>query len=871
MPWPRRKFRDRERDLDRELGADLELETAAQQADGLSPEEALYAARRALGNATLIKEDTRDMWGWNWFERLKQDIAYAFRGMHRSPGFTVTAVLSLALGIGANTAIFSIVNAVLLRPLPYRQPDRLVMLWEQGAKGDQNFVAPADFQDWRAQSRSFDRMAAFIHTTFSITGGDRPERVAGELISPELFPLLGVAPALGRGFVAADERQVPYTTVILSHGLWQRRFAGDPAAIGKTLESNGRKLTIVGVMPEGFDFPSGLIRTPPEIWLPLSRPPQEWTVRGFHYLRVIGRLRDGVTLPAAASEITAIQNHIAAENPGEAPFASVRAVRLANEISGDVRTPLLVIFAAVFFVLLIACVNVANLVLARSSARQREFAVRLALGAGRARLVRQLSTETLLLGVLGGALGVALAAAMTKAIVAIAPADVPRLAGVRMDSEVLLFTLAVSLLAGVLSGLAPALGFSARRVSEQLKAGGRGAGQAAGGRLRSVLVASEIALAIVLVAGAGLMAQSLYRLEQVHPGFRTENILSFFVAVPEVRYSAARQPVFFGDLMDRIRTIPGVESVGATTALPLSGTDDAYTFEIEGRPRLAGQPMMGAHYRVVTPDYFPTLGIPLIRGRVFSGRDTAGAVRAVVINETLARQYFAGADPLGQRMTIGNGRNSGPSEVVGIVKDVNHSSLSAKPTPEMYETYTQAAQSAMTLTVRAAGDPSTLLPPIRRELASLDTNVPLSKVVTMADLMDESLAPSRFRGALIGAFALFAMILAALGVYGVMAYALSRRTSEIGIRVALGARPAQVLNLMIGQALRLSLTGVFIGLVAALWLTRFLKGLLFEVAAADPVTFAAAAVILIATALAASYLPARRAMKVDPMSALRHE
>jgi putative ABC transport system permease protein len=388
-----------------------------------------------------------------------------------------------------------------------------------------------------------------------------------------------------------------------------------------------------------------------------------------------------------------------------------------------------------------------------------------------------------------------------------------------------------------------------------------------------MLVVSEIAIAIVLVAGAGLMAQSLYHLEQVRPGFRTDNILSFSVTIPQVRYPAARQAAFFANLMDRIRTIPGVQSVGATTALPLSGTDEDYSFEIEGRPRREGQPMMGAHYRVVTPEYFLTLGIPVLRGRVFSERDRADSVPTVVINEALARRYFPSEDPLGKRIVIGNGRRPGAvaSEVIGVVKDVNHSSLAATPMPEMYECYLQAPQLGMTLTVRSATDPRAVLPAIRRELGSLDRDVPLSKVLTMADLMGEALAPSRFRGALVGAFALFAMILAALGVYGVMAYTLSRRTSEIGIRVALGARPGQILELMIGRALRLSLTGVAVGLIAALWLTRFLKELLFEVGPADARTFAVAGLILTGTAIAAACIPARRAMKVDPMNALRHE
>jgi predicted permease len=553
MWWRRR--RNREQDLERELRSDLELEAEEHRDQGLSPETVRNAAHRALGNATYLKEDVRATRGWSCLERLKQDIHYGFRGMRRSPGFTVTAVLSLAFGIGANTAIFSMVNAVLLRPLPYREPDRLVMLWEQDRKGNDSFVAPADFQDWRRQNRSFDVVAAFIHTTFSITGGDRPERVAGELVSADLFRVLGIAPALGRSFVAEDERQVPYQCVTVSYGLWQRRFGGQTGIVGQTLESNGRKLTIIGVMPKGFDFPAGLIRTPPDVWVPLARPPQEWSVRGFHYLRVVGRLRAGVTLRAAADEVTAIQKRIAEQNPADA-FSSVRTVGLANDIAGDVRTPLLVVFAAVSLVLLIACVNVANLILARSSARQREFAVRLALGAGRWRVMRQLITETLLLAILGGVLGTALAVVMTKGILAIAPADVPRLAGVRMDSEVLGFTLAVSMLAGLLCGVSPAISLSARDVSAQLKAGGRSPGQAAGGRLRDVLVVSEIALAIVLVTGAGLMGQSLYRLEQVRPGFRTGNILTLFVSLPEAKYSSTRQTLFFGDLMSRIRMLP---------------------------------------------------------------------------------------------------------------------------------------------------------------------------------------------------------------------------------------------------------------------------------------------------------------------------
>jgi putative ABC transport system permease protein len=818
--------------------------------------------------------DIKVTWGWTSLEQVRRDLSYAARTFARTPGFTALVVLTLAFGIGSSTVLFSIVNAVLVRPLPYSQPEEIVTLWESDPKqgSAMNLVSPAAFRDWKTRNHVFTQLAAFIHTTFTLTGGDQPERVAGELVSSDFLSVLGAQPALGRGFLPEDEQHVPYTRVLLGHGLWERRFSADPKVVGRTMQVNGRPLTIIGVMPPGFRFPSELIRAAPDIWVPLARPPQEWLIRDFRYLRVVGRLRPGVTFDAAAVEMSALQRSIAMQLR-QKDGADVRVVSLQREMTGDVETPLLVLLGAVFCLLLIGCVNVANLLLARGSARQREFAIRMALGAGRERVLRQLCVEGLLLALAGGGLGILFVVLTTRDVIALAPASIPRLGETRVDVTVLGFAFIVSLFVGVLAGLAPAVGISGAETSERLKAGGRGAiGESSANRLRGLLVVGEIALALVLLDGAGLMMQSLYRLGRVDPGFRTDHTLTFFVSLPDANYrDGSRRTAFFRDLLEQIRVLRGVESVGGTTALPLSGSNESYSFNVQGRSRSTGEPMLVADYRTITPDYFQALGIPLRGGRFFNERDTADSSPVVIVNEALARKYFATQNPLGQHIHVGHDHRPGMSEIVGIVGDVKHAGLSAEPVPEMYESYEQMPTSSMTIAVRTFTDPRSLVNGIRSELATLDRNVPPSRVLTIDELVSDTLAPSRFRSVLLGIFAFLAVVLAAVGVYGVMAYSVSRRTREIGIRMALGAGGGSVVWLVMREVMTLAAIGLAIGLPAAWALIRLVETQLFGISATDPVTMLLATVGIGGVAALAGYLPARRATGIDPIRALRWE
>jgi len=809
---------------------------------------------------------------------LGQDLRYGVRMLVKKPGFTLIAVITLGLGIGANTAIFSVVNAVLLNPLPYREPDRLMRFWETNPlkHWTQATVAPANLLDWQQQSQSFTEIAAYIGSDkkgptlsgWELNAGDEPERVQGLLVTGNLFAVLGADAQLGRTLREEETWEGQHAVVVLSYGLWQRRFGSDPKVVGQKITLNGRTREIVGVMPPGFYFPS----KEAELWAPMGWNRNQLThVRRPHFLRAVGRLKPGVTMPQAQAEMKAIAARLEAQYPDTNTRMGVGLGPLKEWIVAEVRLPLVVLLVAVAFVLLIACTNVANLMLARAQARAREVAIRSALGAGRLALVRQLLTESLLLAFVGGAVGLMLALWFKDLLVAFSPGDIPRLDELRLDWRVLGFTLGATLLTTLLTGLAPALQSSKPRLASTLKEGGQKGASGQGNRLRSALVVAEVALALMLATGAGLMIRSFLRLRVVDPGFDSHNLLTLKVRLPAARYKDHGQmQAFFAQAEERIRSLPGVTEVGSTTMPPLGGYKWTSDFTIEGRsPDDYGREV---RHKEVTVGYFRTLGLPLLGGRFFSESDTAESRPVIVINNTFARRYFAGQDPIGRRLKFGK-----PSEpdawqtVIGIVGDEKQDGLGAEVKPEIYQSSLQSPQDAMTIVTRTSVDPRTLIGPVREQLRALDRSLPVYEVKTIREVLEESLARERFVTLLLVVFAALALVLAAVGVYGVMAYSVAQRTHEIGVRVALGAQNRDVLKLVLWQGTRLTLTGVGSGVVASLALTRLMGRLLFGVSATDPATFVAIAFLLTVVALLACYVPARRATKVDPMVALRYE
>jgi predicted permease len=839
-------------------------------------------------------------------QTLLQDLRYGLRILSKSPGFTAVAVLTLALGIGANTAIFSIVNSVLLRPLPFPQPDRLVYLNEKDMRGDikagviVNTSYP-DFFDWRSQNHVFEGMAAFRHTGYTLIGAGEPLQIDAEIVTADFFGVLGVPPSLGRGFRAEEEKG---RFAVLSHELWQSKYSSDPDIAGKSITLEGKPYTVVGVASAGFRFP---MESPaPQLWTTLGKDaqadagdPPAAAQRGQHMLDVIGRLKPGISLKQAQAEMNIIAEGLARQYPNDNGMRYATAVMPEMEhLVGDTRPALLMLLAAVACVLLIACANIANLMLARATKRNKEIAIRAALGAGRGRVIRQLLTESVLLAVAGGALGLTLSALGMRTLLRVSPEDVPRLAQVGLDWHVLVFTLLIAVATGFVFGLAPALHLSktnlAGSLQERTQDSARGQH-----RLRAGLVVAETAVGLILLVGAGLLIRSFYGLLHAYPGFDPHNVLTLKVDLPDSRYSEAQQISFYHDLLERIQGLPGVVSAGGIFPLPLTRSDINVSFSIEGRPvPKAEEPSAGL--RAISPSYFQTLKIPLIQGRVFDARDNEKSPPVVIVNEEFARRYFPNEDPVGKRIRP-NFSTHGEAlvrEIVGVVGGVKDRNLRAEFRPEYYVTYPQAMIADLTICVRTVGDPTKLAgavqnsiasmnenlavasvramddyvaAAVRSSIASMDKELPVFNIRTMEDYVAASLGKSRFDTLLLTLFAALALVLTMVGIYGVMAYTVLQRTREIGIRIALGATRGDVLRMVLGKSLVITGLGLLLGIAGASALTRLLSSFLYQVRPVDPLTFIVVSVMLGAISLLASYIPAWRAARVDPMVALRYE
>jgi len=860
--------------LDQDIREHIAMETQDNIERGMSPEEARYTAVRKFGNVTRVKEDTRDVWSFVWLEQLWQDIRYGARMLRRSPGFTVVAILTLALGIGANTAIFSVADAVLLRPLPYAQPDRLVTISECNRPNDlstRNEVAPGNFLDWRDRSQSFEKVAAVNLMGFSLTGDDRPERVLGAAVSRGLLQMLGLRPALGREMEPTDDQPGANPVVMLSYPLWQRRFSGDTGVIGKSIRLGITPYTVIGVLPAGYTFPESDV----DLWVPLEQSitPHEMHWHSSHYLDVYARLKRGITLTQAREEMNRIAAQVKRENPDSNSGAATFVIPLQEDLAGEIRPALLTLLVAVGFVLLIACANVANLLLVRATVRGKELAIRLALGGGKWRVVRQMLTESLLLSVAGGCAGLLVAGWTRQALLALKPESLPQFNTIETDGRVLLFTLGISIATGLLFGLIPALRGTGLDLSPVLHSASRSAtaGKSAQ-RLRKLFVAGEIAISLVLLVGAGLTIRSFLQLRGRALGFRADHTVTARISIPQDQYSQPNQVVsFYDSILERMRATPGVESAGVVSFLPLTGHNFDNSFDIVGRPPRSASNRTYALIRFIDPQYFQVLDIPLLSGRAIEAHDRPASSRSVVLSESMAKQYWPNANPIGQHLIVHMGEDQNtPWQVVGVVADVR-TRIAAPPEPTMYMPYAQMPYRYMVLAVRTHGDAKAMVETIRATVRSIDPNQPVYQCRTLAELMDETLVPWRFSMTLLGVFAAIALLLAAAGTYGVTAYFVGHRTHEVGVRMALGARPGDVLWLVVGHGAKLALVGVIVGVIAGLALTRLMSSLLFGVSARDPLTFSVVALLLTVVALAACYIPARRAAKVDPIVALHYE
>jgi putative ABC transport system permease protein len=800
------------------------------------------------------------------------DLRYALRMLAKSPAFSLIAILTLGLAIGANSAIFSVVNAVLLRPLPYPQSEQLVRIFGTQPTLDEAPTSPANFLEWKEENQVFERIGTYVGQGFNLLGGDKPERVIGARVSADLLQLLRVQPALGRLFTNDEDQEGRGQVVVLSYDFWRSRFAGDPNTLRQTITLNDQSYTVIGVMPKGYAFPSA--RT--QVWVPVAFNAAERKTRDTNFIEVVARLKPGVSIEQARANMNAIAQSQAERYPTTNTGIGAKVISLHEQTVGDVRPMLIVLLGAVAFVLLIACANIANLLLARAAARQREMAIRGALGASRSRVVRLLLTESVLLAVVGGAVGLLFATWSLDLLVSLKPANLPRLAEIGIDRTVFLFTLTISLITGIVFGLVPAWQASKSDLNEGLKESGRGS---SGGprrhRVRALLVVAEVALSLVLLVGAGLMIRSFSRLLAVDPGFKPDHVLTAFVSLPVSKYpKREEQAAFFDRLIERLRNLPAIGAAGVVSDLPLFGGSST-GMEIDGRPEsLPGQRPL-TDYRLINPDYFAAMGMKLVKGRAFSRYDTDGAPGVVIINESLAARFFAGEEPIGKRLGLsGNPRDW--REIVGVVGDIRNYGVDADVKPEVYVPFLQNAPgylsgvaSAMNVIVRSTSDPSSLASALREQVQALDKDQPVSEIRTMEYYLADSMAQRRFNMLLLAAFAGLALVLAAVGIYGVIAYTVTQRTHEMGIRIALGARGGDILRLVFANAMVTTLAGILIGLAAAFALTRLLQSLLYQVTATDPFVFATIPVLLLVVAGVATYIPARRAMKVNPITALR--
>ena len=803
-------------------------------------------------------------------DTLQQDLKYAVRRLMRAPGFTAVAVLTLALGIGANAAIFSVVHGILLKPLPYHEPDRLVALYHL-SEGQRASMSGPNFTDLKNRTQTLSGAGAYVTYRTILTGRGDPTRLNAAQVTTDLFDVLGVRPALGRGFVSSDSMPGNSSAVILAHGTWQERFGGDPGVVGQSVTLDGESKQVVGVMPPGFSYPAD--RT---LWTPiehteafLSGQRSAWSLTG------VGRVKEGIPLQQAEAEVETIGRQLEAQYPADNERVGFVAVPMLEALVGDVRTAVLVLLGAVGFVLLIACANVANLLLARSAAREGEIAVRAALGARRSRLVRQLLTESVLLSLAGAALGLLLAVWAVELLIGLAPASIPRLDDVHVDRVVLGFTAALAILTGAIFGIAPALHSTRTGLAGSLKDGGRGAVTSrARARTRGALVIGEMAVAIVLLAGAGLLIRSFVRLAAVDPGFKPDRVLAFDVSLPEGTYAEeARQVAFFRQLLARLQSTPGVNAAGATLALPLSGTNIIFSFSVTGRPPVPVAQQPTIQVRIASADYFRAVGIPLQRGRFFSPTDRAGSTPVALITESAARDHFPGEDPLGKQIVLGWRRDGGlvNGEVIGVVSDVKEGGLAAPAAPQIYLLHDQWPLPFMTMVLKTTVPPLSIADAARSAVHDLDPALPVTNVRTLDQVVSRSIAQPRFYMLLLTAFAAVALILAAVGIFGVLSYVVAQRAREIGIRMALGAGQRSVVVLVVRQAMTLSVAGALIGLCGTYYVTRALNTLLFATSRSDATVLGGAAGLLLLVAFVASYIPARRATRVDPVIALRSE